>query len=70
MFLREQNMVDLKENAKFLGIDLLFIVLWITAWNATDIFLMRYLPKENKRLILYGVFFVAAFVALLFISRN
>jgi len=66
---KDSTMIHYENNLKNNGLDILFIIMWIAAWNATDMVLNRYIKDQNKLLLLYILAFLASFVALLFINR-
>ena len=62
--------IDYGTNAKCLGYDLLFILLWVGVWNSTDLIVNRYLPVKKKQLLLYLSLVAIMIVVLVFVNRG
>lgn len=62
-------MVAVSQNASNLGIDMLFILLWIGAWGTIETIIEWSLPQERYRFMAYICLFLIAFVAFLFVSH-
>jgi CHASE2 domain-containing sensor protein len=62
-------MVAVSQNASNLGIDMLFILLWIGAWGTIETIIEWSLPTEKRRFMAYVLLFIIAFIAFLFVSH-
>jgi len=62
------NMI--RQNAAQLGINLMFILLWISAFGIFDRVLEWTMIKEKYQIILFVGLFVACFIFFLFINSN
>lgn len=60
---------NLTVNAENLGIDLLFILLWIGAWGTIETLIEWSMPHEKYRFMIYVSLFIIAFITFLFVSH-
>jgi hypothetical protein len=57
----------LDDNAHQLGIDLLFIFLWIGAWGSVEMIIEYFLPMKKYQFMAYTSLFIIAFISFLFV---
>jgi hypothetical protein len=62
--------VNYGENAKCLGFDLLFILLWVAVWSITDIIVNHYMKSKVRQLWFYAALLAIMLITLIFINRG
>lgn len=62
---------EIENNMHLLGVDILFIMMWVGAWGIFEIF-VDYFAKDNvkARFLAYFVLFLCAFLPLIWVSRS
>lgn len=61
--------INYGENAKCLGYDMLFILLWVGVWNSTDIIVHHYVNR-HKQLFVYLTLSALMVLVLIFVNRG
>lgn len=62
--------MSLTDSSEALGIDYLFIILWVCGWGLTEIALDTFVGKTINKVYIYMIILALASVALLFIRME
>ncbi len=63
-------MADIKQNARDLGINILYIIFWVSFWGIVETTLEIFTVHERYKFYLYMAMFLIAFFIYLFVDTT